>query len=234
MKFPDIDYDYWSAHWTETIGQKAVYMNKNMRKFLDFEGSINECLEEIKKIIFAEKVEKTEVLRAVDLIYAWGGPSGRLFYAESISKSSPREKLAGETVFSDYMKGVSLAKKGNTKSIEAFKHIEGIGPSYGSKHAHFWSLKSKNPLIIIDSKIAGSLGYSALESLENSVNYEQIIRSFSIKSEQEFQDNDPVKIERALFSFHNHYFKNDNSGWKNRSEGKDFNEAQKIAEKLFG
>jgi hypothetical protein len=234
MKFPDIDYQFWTSHWKDSIGQLAVYRNKNISQFIDFKGNINDCLGEIRKIVLFEKCEKAEVLRVVDLIYSWGGKSGRMFYAETKGKKSPRKKLEEDDVFSDYMHGVGLAKEGNTDSIEVFKCIDGIGSSYASKHAHFWSLTNKKNLLIIDSKIAGSLGYKTISDLESAIKYDQVIELFNTKAEQEFDDGDPIKIERALFSFHNHYFKNDNSGWKNRSENKNFDEAQKLSKILFG
>ena len=234
LKFPDIDYDFWAAHWTDSIGQLPVYRNKNISQFIDFKGNINDCLRDIRKIVLSEKFEKSEVLRVVDLIYSWGGKSGRMFYAETKGNRSPRKRLEESAVFSDYMDGVKLAQKGNANSIEVFKGIDGIGSSYASKHAHFWSLINKKPLVIIDSKIAGSLGYKTISDLETVIKYDQVIELFSNKAEQEFDDRDPTKIERALFAFHNHYFLNDNSGWKNRSEKKNFGEAQKLSEILFG
>ena len=56
---------------------------------------------------------------------------------------------------------------------------------------------------------------------------------FKEKGFIEFNESNPSKIERALFAFHNFYFLNDNSNWKNRFEFADFNEAKKLAEKLF-
>ena len=37
---------------------------------------------------------------------------------------------------------------------------------------------------------------------------------------------------RALFSFHNFYFLNDNNGWKNKNKFKDFKEAERLANYL--
>jgi len=50
---------------------------------------------------------------------------------------------------------------------------------------------------------------------------------------EEFNKDNPSKVERALFAFHNHYFLNDNNGWKNKEESKDFTEASTLANKLF-
>jgi hypothetical protein len=44
---------------------------------------------------------------------------------------------------------------------------------------------------------------------------------------------DTSKVERSLFAFHNFYFLNDNSNWKNKDQFKDCKEAENIAKKLF-
>ena len=234
IDFPKIDYSYWLAEWSKSIGKLPTYTNKNLRQYIELSSNINSCTNEIASLVKSKDLAKTTILRVVDLIYSWGGKSGRMFYVSASQQISPRERLAkDESVFNKYLTGVKLARQGNSNSINKFCEIDGIGPSYASKHAYFWSLDSEKPLIIIDSKIAGALGHSTIQSLNKSHNYKDIIKQFREKSFKEFSVEEPSKVERALFAFHNHYFLNDNSGWKNRSENIDFTEAVNLADKLF-
>jgi len=234
IKFPDIEYGYWLSEWTRSIGELPTYSNKNMVKYIVFNGNINSCTSEILTLVKSQDLSKLTVLRVIDLIYSWGGKSGRMFYASVNEKTSPRQSLDKiDSVFDKYLQGIMLAKQGDIRSINKFCEIGGIGLSYASKHAYFWSLDSKQPLIIVDSKIAGSLGYLTIQSLENVHRYGDIVFAFREKSLKEFNEDNPSKVERALFAFHNHYFLNDNSGWKDRTKSKNFTEASTLASKLF-
>ncbi|MGI2133967.1 hypothetical protein ACRN93_21955 [Shewanella baltica] len=234
MILPEIDYKFWLSNWKESIGQLQVFSNVNIAKYISFDGDINACTNEIFDIVSSGKTDKESILRVIDLIYSWGGKSGRFFYASTKGLPVPRDEIANNnTVFSMYLQGVVLAQSGNPATINHFCKINGIGPSYASKHAHFWSLKSASPLIIVDSKIAGSLAYSKIEQLRARYSDKDIIAKFNEKARIEFDENDPSKIEKALFAFHNHYFKNDNSGWKNNTPGQDYAAAQKLAATLF-
>ena len=234
LKFPEIDYKFWLSNWNESIGSGKVYTNKNLKKYITFEGDINSCTVEIFDLVSQNDLSKLKILRAVDLIYSWGGPSGRMFYNSSRNKISPREELEHHNeIFETYLKGVQLAKKGQTESIEIFNSIRGIGSSYASKHSYFWSINSENPLIIVDSKIAGALGYKTIQLLNKDYKYEEIVKSFVSKSHLEYDEKNASYVERALFAFHNFYFLNDNSDWKNKIEFNDYNEASNIAKLLF-
>jgi len=234
MKLPKIDYDFWLSNWNDTVGRGKVYTNKNLREYIKFDNDINSCTAEIYKLTKSNKLSKQTILQVVDLIYSWGGPSGRMFYSKTNGKESPREELEmNKNTFQKYLDGIKLAKEGKTSSIKMFNSIRGIGPSYASKHSYFWSVNSYNPLIIIDSKIAGALGYNTIDLLLKDYSYTQIIKSFIHKAEAEFKEINPTKVERALFAFHNFYFLNDNSNWKNKNETENFEEAKRLANILF-
>jgi len=234
MKFPNIDYNFWLANWNESFGKGKVYTNKNIAKYILFTGNINACTHEIIELTRRDNISKEEVLRVIDLIYSWSGPSGRMFYSKTKNNVSPREEIETEiNTYSTYLDGVDLAKQGKTKSIEIFNSIRGIGSSYASKHSYFWSINSDNPLIIVDSKIAGALGYKTIPLLEKKSPYNQTVKSFIKKAKSEFNDKTPSKVEKSLFAFHNFYFLNDNSDWKNKIEFHDFKEAKKLAKLLF-
>lgn len=234
MKFPKIDYQYWLSNWSDSNGYKKVYSNKNMLKYIVFDGDINSCTNEIFNLVKESDLNKLSVLRVVDLIYSWGGRSGRMFYASKQGNKIPRESLEkDDSVFLKYLQGVQLAKQGDTESIQVFAHIDGIGPSYASKHAYFWNYGSENPLIIVDSKIAGSLGYKTIGSLKKIYSDRAIVTAFKDKAIEEFNESSPSKVERALYAFHDHYFLNDNKGWKNKVKSNDFFEAKKLANVLF-
>ena len=215
MNFPKINYEFWDSEWNRSIGASRVYTNKNMINYIIFEDDINSCTNEILDIVAKNELDKENILRVVDLIYSWGGKSGRMFYVSSEKKQSPREELSNKgDVFNIYLEGIKLAQHGDTKSIGIFKSIRGIGSSYASKHAYFWSINSDNPLIIVDSKIAGTLGFSTISRLEKKHSYGEIVSFFKQMALQEFKESNPSRVERALFAFHNNYFLNDNSGWK--------------------
>ena len=234
MKFPEIDYSFWLKQWNETVGKFKVYSNKHMEQFIVFDGDINQCTDEIVKLTQEPCPNKEIILRALDLIYSWGGRSGRMFYFKSKNGLSPREEIQNNNeVFGIYKKGIELAKEGLPESIEIFNRINGIGSSYASKHSYFWSLHSKSPLIIVDSKIAGALGYNSIKALEKHSTYSNTVKEFIKKAEIEFDCPNPNTIERALFAFHNHYFLNNNSNWKNNSQFNDYDEAKRLSKVLF-
>ena len=234
MVFPKIDYKFWLSYWNESIGKGGVYTNKNIEKYIQFDKDINYCTSEIIELTSKDDINKKNILRVVDLIYSWGGPSGRMFYSKTKGKISPREELeTNEITYKTNLEGIEFAKQGKSVSIEIFNRIRGIGSSYASKHSYFWSLNSCNPLIIVDSKISGALGYRTIDDLEKDFKYNEIVKSFLKKSQIEFNEKDPSKVERSLFAFHNFYFLNDNSNWKNKDQFKDCKEAENIAKKLF-
>jgi hypothetical protein len=234
MKFPNIDYNFWLLNWNQSIGEGKVYTNKNIEKYIKFEKDINACTTEIIELTKNDEIISKNVFRVIDLIYSWGGRSGRMFYSKTKDKISPREEIGtNKDTYQTYLEGIELAKRGKTESIEKFNSIRGIGSSYASKHSYFWSINSENPLIIVDSKIAGALGYKTIELLEKKSKYNETVKYFVDKAEMEFKDRNPSKIERALFAFHNFYFLNDNSNWKNKTESRDFTEANRIAKLLF-
>ena len=205
-----------------------------MPEFINFNGDINSCTDEIFRIVKAGEIDKKSVLRVVDLIYSWGGRSGRQFYAAYNGRNSPRLDLQNdESVYETYLDGVKSANLGKPESIDIFCKIRGIGSSYASKHSYFWSANSDNPLIIVDSKIAGCLGYPTVARLEAVSSYAKTVEAFKNKAIAEFGECDPFKIERALFAFHDNYFLNNNSGWKSNDEGRDYEEAIRLSKLLF-
>lgn len=234
ITFPNINYNYWFSLWNKSVGEKQVYTNKNLTEYIKFDSDTNACTNEIIKLTNSNDLSQQTIFKVIDLIYSWGGRSGRMFYSRSKGKLSPREELeANDNNFKVYLDGIKLAKGGKTESIEKFSSIRGIGSSYASKHAYFWSIHSDNPLIIVDSKIAGTLGYKTIDSLFRDYTYKDIVNLFVAKAQLYFNEKNPSKVERALFAFHNLYFLNDNSGWKNKSESQDFDEALRIANILF-
>ncbi len=206
-----------------------------MQKYITKIGDANTCTIEIKNIVKKVDLADKDILRVIDLIYSWGGKSGRMFYAKHNGSSSPRDEIeSNENTMWVYKEGIKLAKESNPICKIIFSSIKGIGSSYASKHAYFWSMTSKNPLIIIDSKIAGTLGYSTIELLEKDFHYNETIKEFQKKAKEEIGINDSTEIEKSLFAFHNHYFLNDNSNLrKNPKPEKDYDIAKFLADKLI-
>jgi hypothetical protein len=220
MKFPNIDYSFWLQKWNESIGNKRTYSNIYSRRFLDIDMNLLDCELRINDQIkgFVEETGSLNnvsiIENVVDLIYAWGGRSGRMFYFNKSGLGLPRLLILEEEHLKFYNMGISLAVKADPSALDAFKKVPGIGPSFGSKHAFFWSLQAPNRLIIIDSKICGALGYSNIAELLLQFSYSRIIDDFTNKSKEVFGVNDGSKVERALFAFHNNYFLNSNNGFR--------------------
>lgn len=234
MKFPEIDYQFWYTTWYETVGKKTTYSNVNSRKYMHFNGDLNACMDEIFSMISKKQFDKSTILRIVDLIYCWGGPSGRLFYVPMKGKDAPRQVLEDDVrAFEQYMLGVQLAVDGNIKCIDEFCKLDGIGKSFATKHAYFWSHDSAFPLMIVDSKISGALGFTTTQQLEKAYSNEQLVTAFRKKAMKEFGESTPSMVERALFAFHNNYFLNDNSNWKNKTSHYDSHVATGLAKTLF-
>ena len=81
---PDIDYKYWLQNWENTIGNKKIYSNKNLSKYLNITGNINWCTKEIIKLTSQNNPSKKIILRVIDLIYSWGGQIGRASCRERV------------------------------------------------------------------------------------------------------------------------------------------------------
>jgi hypothetical protein len=244
INLPNIDYDYWLSIWLKNQKKDdSVYSNNNMKLFKTTFSNVKnafECEQKIQETInkidnFRE--QKQQVLIVVDLIYRWGGPSGRMFYAKMKDKKSHRENLENKVMIYDlYCDAIELAKNGKISSKFLFQSIPGIGSSFATKHAAFWSQNSKKPLIVLDSKIAGTLGYKTLIDLEKEIDYYSVLDQFSKEAKKKINSNEKTaqNLEKALFSFHSHYFLNENNGWhkKDFKNDKDFKVAIKIAENL--
>lgn len=237
MVLPKIDYKYWLTMWYEKLEGAPVYTNKNLKKFIQFDKDIGVCISEINELTKNSNPSKVTVLRVIDLIYSCSGPSGRMFYAKTKGKRSAREDFdLLDEVYCRYLEGVYEAQNGNPDCIKIFNSIRGIGASYASKQAYFWSQHSNYPLIIIDSKIAGALGYKTIDKLNQVLTYKNAIKAFIKKAKKELNTVDPSQMEKSLFAFHDFYFLNDNSNWKRKeisTSNKDYNAAVKLSKVLF-
>jgi hypothetical protein len=237
LDFPAIDYQFWLEHWNSVIGSKFVYLSKSSRNYCSYTGSTADCGKRIEtkinEIINLDLTNcKSGILEVIDLIYAWGGRSGRMFYFER-NGTVPREHIESIEMFSLYVQGIRQAQTSDPDAFSTFQKIFGIGSSFASKHAYFWSKKSKNRLIIIDSKISGALGYATIGSFLNHHPYNHIIEQFTLKAGSEFNKPDGSLVEKALFAFHNNYFLNDNLGMrKGALQIRDIMEAKRLKDKL--
>lgn len=236
LEIPKINFKYWLDQWEINLSNKAYHINA-MDGFSRIKENISEkeCEDQIRDLvsnILDPRNEKFQVLKVIDLIYRWGGPSGRMFY---IGKEKARLMLESKSdLFNRYCGAIELAQKGKASSKFLFQSLPGIGPSFASKHSAFWSANSKTPLIVVDSKIAGCLGYKTLDSLEKDFSYEQILIFFrdTVKTIDTLKNSQD--LEKALFTFHRVYFKNDNNGWDEKApkEGVDYNTAIDLSTRL--
>ena len=237
MELPNIDYHFWLQTWENTVGAKRTYSNARTSGYHIIDQNLLECESEIERSI-QEYLNDTDssnqsarIERIVDLIYAWGGPSGRMFYVGRNSNRSPRESL--KQSIDSYKRGINLALQSDPSAVDAFKCLRGIGDSYASKHAFFWSSQGPNRLIIIDSKISGAFGCVTVNELFRQTTFIKLLSIFTLKSAEVFGMQDGSKIERALFAFHNNYFLNSNKGIRsNPKHQEDLMEANLLVEKL--
>jgi hypothetical protein len=238
LNFPNIDYAFWLENWNNSIGSKSVYLSTRSMDYCSFRGNITDCSNLIEKRVKAIldsdlNNSKASILEVLDLVYAWGGRSGRMFYFNR-NRSVPRQEIESPDKFSYYLNGIELSRASNPEAIGSFKKVYGIGNSFASKNAYFWSVGAENRMVIVDSKISGALGFRTTEALLRYCPYGQIINEFTRKSLSEFNLADGSLVEKALFAFHNNYFLNDNSGERSACQvNRDQNAATTIIKKLL-
>ena len=200
----------------EIIHSNNISREKALPYFIDDENEIKRLLEikynkleeEIVKLIDEYEFTKPNdlnLLKIFDLIQIWGGTQGgRNFYVFR----NMQIRINFEQWIDHYRNGILAASERSINSYSIIMEIEQIAISFGSKHVSFWSRKSGNKdcLLVIDNKIAGTTGNNrpSIDIIEKIVNDIHYFANDSI----EF---DPHQIEKALFSFHAHYFDNDNN-----------------------
>ncbi len=243
LNFPQINFEYWLSKWQSNQNKEAYFLPQ-MTNYSQIKKGITdlECEKEILELV--KKIqdpiqEKEDVLRVIDLIYRWGGRSGRMFYLQNQDRDKmPRKELAeNQDLFLRYCDAIDLAKKGKASSKFLFQTIPGIGSSFASKHATFWSAFSQRPLIVIDSKIVGCFGIENLEKFDQTYSYESVINKFNEFGKSLTPSLTCQQVERALFTFHLHFFNNENTGWAHKDIFKlknceDFDITAQIAKKL--
>jgi hypothetical protein len=169
-----------------------------------------------------------DLLKIFDLIQIWGGLFGG---------SNPYNLRNGNMPtrlnlnwIEDYKKCAKQASNGDIAVYENIIDIPELGLSFGSKHISFWSRKNGNDncLVVIDNKIAGTTGNSKprkdiIKKIVNGIHYYANIKQF-----------EPQQIEKALFTFHAHYFDNSNSKFTGieKKGDMDYAVAVAVAEKL--
>lgn len=229
--FPDIDYKFWYNNYPWNSAKK-VYSSINVRQFSDFEGTPLECINLINRLVSINNQSDFDILRVIDLINQWGGKSSRMFYSNNKKNNyvSARQRIMMQDNLQLYKNAITAAKNADPKSFELFSKVYGINKSFSGKHAMFWS---GYKLVIVDNKIAGTLGFKNPDKLFKFISYDAILTIFNaIKVEHSFENI--TQVENSLFAFHSNYFLNDNSGFKKKINlREDFHFAKKIAEKLM-
>ena len=145
-----------------------------------------------------------DLLKIFDLIQIWGGLLGGSNPYNSRNGNLPTR--LNLNWIKNYKNCVEQASNGDIAVYENIIDIPELGLSFGSKHISFWSRKKGDDkcLVVIDNKIAGTTGNKApvKEILETIV---KDIHCYAKENELK-----PYQIEKALFSFHAHYFDNKN------------------------
>lgn len=230
MQTPDLDYNYWINGWNNAIGNATAYTNINIMPWSNFEGTLIQCEEKILNITNKKDLSDSDIFRAIDLINQWGGKTSRMFYAIRKNQTiSSRELIMENPNLNYYKEGIKLSRANNYNAVDSFKNVNGIGASFMGKHAAFWSAFN---MVIIDNKIAGTLGFKNPNRLLANNSYEDFMNLINnIKTENNL--NNPVHVERGIFSFHNNYFDNENTKFKSGiTDFTDLKYAIYIAERL--
>jgi hypothetical protein len=214
METPNLDYNYWLEKWYANVGNS----NLSNVSYSIFRGTLNDCENEILRIVNDLNRSDADIIRAIDLINQWGGSESRYFYIAKTKTLEngqkliriPRELIEYPENLAIYKRGISLASENNPSSVNYFLKIFGIGASYIGKHAYFWSNYN---LPIIDAKIAGVLGYNSSEVLLRNYTYNMIINHMQNIQIQNKLD-ELFKVEKGMFAFHRNYFDNGNTKFK--------------------
>jgi hypothetical protein len=202
---PKIDFEFWNSQWNANFEKTNVYSNHRIDFYNDFHGTMKECETQIMSIVDNAQIIESQIPLLIDLINKWGGKSSRMFYIPNRKTGLiPRESFD----LKQYIKALELSKQKSSLAFSEFQKIEGIGPSFAGKHAMFCS---KGMLIILDNKIAGTLGFKSPKELLSNFSYEDVLIEFENirQSTNKFLNN--TEIERALFAFHSNFFDNANS-----------------------
>lgn len=159
-----------------------------------------------------------KLAKIFDLIQAWGGKMGKMPY---IHKKS---RLKFETWKEIYLEGAKFSNQ--NKPVEAVKKltsINGVGPSFATKHLKFWSKKYP----ILDSRI--SIILSGNKKLLNKADYSTFLILIT-KLAKVFNTN-IIETEKAVFAFSQNFFPNENLVlYKTIEDLTDFEIAKKISE----
>ncbi len=198
----------------------------------------NEILNHVNSFDF-EKSQDYDLLKIFDLIQIWGGgPSQGGGGPYNISKKLPKipSRLMYDAWLNNYK---NIIKKAVEKKIEAYdlllrknSKVPYLALSFGSKHISFWSRKDGNEkcLVVIDNKIAGTTGNDTpVMGILG-----EIVNDIHCYSNENKHGLKPHQIEKALFSFHAHYFDNKNETFTGieKVDDIDYQVAVAVAEKL--
>lgn len=134
-----------------------------------------------------------------------------MFYVQGKGNKSPRELIMSDPNLQHYKDGIELAKGNDYRAVNEFLKVYGIGHSFMGKHAQFWSNFS---MVILDQKIAGTLGYKTPQLLISLNTYNEFMNHINIIRDNN-ELNNSVEVERALFAFHSNYFDNSNTRFRN-------------------
>ena len=255
MSIPNIDFNYWynrNLEDSKNIQQRSKSMVSKIANIYEINNNYNQSyfcgnIEEvhrlknlnyidleneiIKQIINIENIDSEKdasILKIFDLINIWGGLTGGSNFYHIKNDSSPR--LDYKNWLPEYKELINMAI---LKDLNAYKYIlnnniPGLRMSFGSKHISFWSRKNANTrcLIIIDNKIAGTTGFKKA----NDANYSMIVSELH-KLEDDLK-MEPHKLEKALFTFHMHFFDNKNSKFYGKIGDNDYSIALKLKKQL--
>jgi hypothetical protein len=170
--------------------------------------------------------DNLSLLEIFDLIQIWGGKTGG---QNPYTNGKVPSRINLEWI-ENYKKYAEQATAGVIEVYHSIINIPQLSYSFGSKHVSFWSRKDENDkcLVVIDNKIAGTTGNKKprrdlIEKIVNDIHYYANMKGFK-----------PQQIEKALFSFHAHYFDNNNKTFTGieKVDGEDYNVACEVAKKL--
>jgi hypothetical protein len=204
--------------------------NKEVADFLrkktynDFENLI---LSKIDLFDFKNS-DNLSLLEIFDLIQIWGGKTGG---QNPYTNGKVPSRINLEWI-ENYKKYAEQAFAGEIKVYHSIIKIPQLRYSFGSKHVFFWSRKNGNDncLVVIDNKIAGTTG----NRKPRKDIIEKIVNDIHCYAKENIHGLKPQQIEKALFSFHAHYFDNNNKTFTGieKVDDIDYQVAVAVAKKL--
>jgi hypothetical protein len=207
-----IDFEYWKEKNSYFSGTQpndsmsiALGMIKKSGYLLDFDPRT--ALDYVRAISVEiaqfdhNTPDFTRLLVVFDLIQAWGGKMGRTPYVRK-NKAGLSGRQRSDDWKELYLEGVKNSLNNEpVAALNCWLNINGLGPSFATKHLRFWS--GKFP--VLDTRISILLCGSTrlLRSAKGYAEFLELVQPLLSKF-----NTDLIELEKSLFAFSQAFFIN--------------------------